>query len=174
MANLSSLKTAVYVAGTYSLRRLIRNPEGKKVPIISFRTQQRPIFHTLAQIAVLEPYATEMIGRYSKEKSDVVKHGLGTSFKAHLAAVTQKSLIELSERCGSQGLFGYNQIIESQLGCRGISIAEGDVLVLCIRKFLHTSRSRFPLTDSRSCFGVTNWEILHATPSKPFMSPGSA
>lgn len=135
MANLSSLKTSVYLVGKYSQRRHIRSSTGEVVPIISFRTQQRPILHTIAQIAVLEAYGDAIYARFMREKSDAVRHGLSTTLKAHVAQVTQKSLFDLTERCGAQGLFGYNQIIESQLGTRGINIAEGDILVLAIRKF---------------------------------------
>jgi acyl-CoA oxidase len=46
---------------------------------------------------------------------------------------SQASHYELSERCGAQGLFGHNQIIQQLAELRGMCIAEGDTLVLSIR-----------------------------------------
>jgi hypothetical protein len=53
--------------------------------------------------------------------------------KAVLYKTSQASLFTLSERCGAQGLFENNHIVEAMLETRGMSIAEGDTLVLSIR-----------------------------------------
>ncbi|KAJ5156326.1 acyl-CoA dehydrogenase/oxidase [Penicillium capsulatum] len=130
------MKRSVYVAGKYSMRRHVQGNDGKPTPIISFRTQQRPILHTLAQIAVFEPYAHECFRRFMQ--SDIkptVRHGIAATMKAVLNSATQSSLYGLAERCGAQGLFEYNHIIQGQLETRGISIAEGDILALCIRRY---------------------------------------
>lgn len=134
---IAALQASVYVAGMYSLRRMVTDPSGGKIPIIEFRTQQLPILHTLAQIQVMEAYASSA----SKQFMDLslihtVRHGIVTAFKAVLVSQTQTNLYELAERCGAQGLYMHNQIIQSQLEMRGISIAEGDILVLSIRTFL--------------------------------------
>lgn len=63
-----------------------------------------------------------------------VQQAMVCIFKAVATYTTQRHLNELSERCGWRGLFGFNKISELQLALIGNSIAEGDVLVLCIRE----------------------------------------
>ncbi|KAB8238254.1 acyl-CoA dehydrogenase NM domain-like protein [Aspergillus alliaceus] len=128
------LKRCAFVAGKYSLRRQIKGPSGSQIPIISFRTQQGPILHALANIAVFEAWATDCTQRFCDMNLETrVRHGIATAFKAVLTRATQDTLYTLAERCGAQGLYEHNHIIESQLESRGISIAEGDTLTLCIR-----------------------------------------
>jgi alkylation response protein AidB-like acyl-CoA dehydrogenase len=130
------LKRCAFVAGKYSLRRMIHGPDGRvPIPIISFRTQQIPILHTLAPIAVFDAWLLEATERFSDTGLEAsVRHGIATCLKATVAKATQESLYTLAERCGAQGLYEHNHIIESQLECRGISISEGDVLTICIRE----------------------------------------
>lgn len=129
------LKRGLYVAGKYSLRRTVQGSHNKPMTIIGFRTQQRPILHALAQVYVFDAYAEDSARLYVDSRIEKpVRHGIGTVLKAVVNQATQSSLYSLAERCGAQGLFEYNNIIESQLEGRGISIAEGDVLALCIRK----------------------------------------
>ncbi|KAE8372216.1 hypothetical protein BDV26DRAFT_105304 [Aspergillus bertholletiae] len=63
----------------------------------------------------------------------IVHQGITAAFKAVLTRATQESLYSLAERCGTQGLFGYNNIVNNQIEARGNSIAEGDTLALSIR-----------------------------------------
>ncbi|KAE8353841.1 acyl-CoA dehydrogenase NM domain-like protein [Aspergillus coremiiformis] len=144
------LKRSVYVAGTYSLRRHIRGSNPSPRPIISFRTQQRPILHTLAQIAVFEPYAQESIQRY-KDRAipHTVRQGIAIAFKAVVTRASQESLYSLAERCGAQGLFEYNNIIENQLEARGNSIAEGDIQVLSIKLATELLLGRYAMPSPR-------------------------
>ncbi|KAL3495497.1 acyl-CoA dehydrogenase/oxidase C-terminal [Aspergillus germanicus] len=145
------LKRAAYIAARYSLRRRVggsyNDPLPQKgKPILSFRTQQRPILFALAQVAVWEAYADWSIKSFTDTTINYsMRHGIATTFKAVLTQGTQASLFALSERCGAQGLFEYNHIIENQLEARGISIAEGDVLVLCIRLATELLLNRYTL-----------------------------
>jgi hypothetical protein len=128
------MKRAVYVAGAYSIRRHVQVNESKPTPIISFRTQQRPILYALAQIAVFEQYTHECIRQFMQlSDNPMVRLGVTASMKAVLISATQSSLGNLVERCGAQGLFEYNHIIEAKLETHGIAIAEGDILTLCLR-----------------------------------------
>ncbi|KAJ5689859.1 acyl-CoA dehydrogenase/oxidase [Penicillium macrosclerotiorum] len=137
------MKRAVYVAGKYSIRRHIHDNHGGRVPIISFRTQQQPILHTLAKTKVFEPFIQECIRMFRDPSLDKnVRHGIGAIAKAVLCSAFQESLFGLAERCGSQGLFHYNHIIENYMEGWGASIAEGDVLVLCISESLERHPSR--------------------------------
>ncbi|KAL4736254.1 acyl-CoA dehydrogenase/oxidase [Aspergillus similis] len=104
------------------------------ISIISFRTQQRPILRGMAQALVFDAFAQASIKLFMDQEIEYrVRHGVAATFKAVLAQAIQSTLFALAERCGAQGLFQYNGIIESQLEARGISIAEGDTLVLCNR-----------------------------------------
>ncbi|KAK9369881.1 acyl-CoA dehydrogenase/oxidase C-terminal [Lipomyces kononenkoae] len=148
------LKRAVFVAGKYSFRRHVLGSGKDPKPIISFRTQQRPILQTLSQIAVYECYTQWSIRGFMSTRLDYrVRHGIATAFKAVVTHAAQASLFALAERCGAQGLFEYNNIIESQLEARGISIAEGDTLALCIRlaSELLLGRYSMPAPKDSSC-----------------------
>ncbi|KAK0234214.1 hypothetical protein IW262DRAFT_1470776 [Armillaria fumosa] len=61
------------------------------------------------------------------------RHAVATIFKAMVVEPALRTHYDLSVRCGAQGLFEYNQVISFFSNMRGISIAEGDVLMLCIR-----------------------------------------
>ncbi|KAJ5086980.1 hypothetical protein NUU61_008287 [Penicillium alfredii] len=144
------LKRSVYVAGKYSIRRHVQGNDGKPTPIISFWTQQRLILHTLAQIAVFEPYTKKCIRQFMEPcTKSTVRHGVAATLKAVLNSATQSSLYSLAERCGAQGLFEYNHIIQGQLETRGMSIAEGDVLALCIRLASELLLGRYSLPAAR-------------------------
>ncbi|OKL64197.1 hypothetical protein UA08_00272 [Talaromyces atroroseus] len=150
MILIPAIKRAVYVAGKYSIRRQVQGFDGKPTPIISFRTQQRPILHGLAQIAVFEAYARCSVQRFMHPDLETpVRHGIATTLKAVLNSATQTTLFNLAERCGAQGLFKHNHIIENQLEVRGISIAEGDVTALCIRLAAELLLGRYKLPEAR-------------------------
>lgn len=86
------------------------------MPIIAFRTQQLPIPHKLTQVFVLEAYAKDAAERFVSLKVDPrVRHGIAATLKAIMLQDCQSSLYTLAERCGAQGPFEHNQIIESQV-----------------------------------------------------------
>ncbi|GMG05896.1 unnamed protein product [Aspergillus oryzae] len=130
------MKRAVFVAGKYKLRRQITTQNSKPVPIISLRTQQLPILHALAQIAVFEPFAQDSIQQFKRSNDiPVIQQIISFTFKAVLCQASQPRFHALSERCGAQGLSEYNQIIGSQLETCMISIAEGDISAMSISLF---------------------------------------
>ena len=116
LTTIPALKTSAYVAGRYSLRRTVTGANGVPIPIIEFRTQQSPILHTLAQVFVLEAYAKEAVGHFMNTDLDMrVRHGIAASVKAVMVYHCQRSLYDLAERCGAQGLCEHNQIIATQV-----------------------------------------------------------
>lgn len=150
IVGLSFIKVATHIAALYSERRTVASPLGRgRVPILSFSTQQRPIVNAWAYSTVLEPYAKWTIKEFmNPTHSPPVRHALATTFKATVTRAS-RVLNDLVERCGWQGLFGYNQISELALTFQGTFIAEGDTLVLCIRTSSHPKSSpltSFPLT----------------------------
>jgi acyl-CoA oxidase len=150
------MKASLFVAGRYSTRRMVAGSDGNLIPILSFRTQQLPILHTLAQVHVLEAYVKDAVKRFVSPGLDPqVRQGIATTFKAVMIKHVQGSLPVLSERCGAQGLFEHNGIIRHEvcrsihhfsllelspsfsylkLEMRGAAIAEGDILALSIRE----------------------------------------
>jgi acyl-CoA oxidase len=108
------LRVAAYAVGKYSLRRTVADRDGKRVPIASFRTQQRPILHAISQYFVLDAFANDAAKKYMKyvAKDPRVSHGIATALKSVMIQHGQMSLSSLAERCGAQGLFEHNQVIE--------------------------------------------------------------
>ncbi|KAH9832614.1 acyl-CoA oxidase [Rhodofomes roseus] len=148
------LQIATLIAFKYSVRRKIGAPDGAPLPIISFRTQQMPIFHAAAQVYVLQALSKHIVLRFADTTADHrVRHAAATIFKAATMRQCQTLHLELSERCGAQGLFAYNQIVSQLSDFRGMTIAEGDILVLSIRlatELLVGKYSLLPAADPES------------------------
>ncbi|KAK0479622.1 acyl-CoA oxidase [Armillaria novae-zelandiae] len=129
---ITCLKVSSSTVYQYSLRRHVGVP--RPVPIISFRTQQIPIFTAVAQAYVLEALLKTCTANFMDDSAGFqTRHAVATIFKAMVVEPALRTHYDLSVRCGAQGLFDYNQVISFFSNMRGISIAEGDVLVLCIR-----------------------------------------
>jgi acyl-CoA oxidase len=110
------LKISTYIAAKYSLRRMVTGHDGKPTPIISFRTQQLPILHALAQTQVLDAFSKDAISLFTQpDMPSSTRLGVATSLKAVMVQCIQSALYALAERCGAQGLYQYNQIIEYQV-----------------------------------------------------------
>ncbi|KAJ5375107.1 Acyl-CoA dehydrogenase/oxidase [Penicillium concentricum] len=103
------------------------------IPIISFRTQQLPILHALAECAVMEPFANWITAQFSDTSLDFsVRHAFAVIFKGAVMQYTQKSFGDILESCGTQGVFVHNQLAEIEAPNRCNGIPEGEILVLCI------------------------------------------
>lgn len=156
LASIPYLAVSAHIAATYSLRRKIGDPRGPLTPIWQFRTQQLPVLHALAQVYVMKAFARETALRYNDKTLDWrTRMGLATTLKVMMVMTTSRMLASLEDRCGAQGIYAHNQIITkevsssfvdlnhqppmnvaSQFEARGIAIAEGDVLILSISKYL--------------------------------------
>ncbi|KAF8992116.1 hypothetical protein BDQ17DRAFT_236872 [Cyathus striatus] len=122
------------IVGLYSTRRHVTGMDGiTSVPIISFSTQKKPILSAISFSYVLRTFYKKCISLFTSQSDPRVQRGIALCAKAVLILRTQACLLELSERCGAQGLFEYNQISCLFSEIRGTSIAEGDILVLSIR-----------------------------------------
>ncbi|KAI0594849.1 hypothetical protein F4775DRAFT_595859 [Biscogniauxia sp. FL1348] len=135
--NIPLMRQSAYIVGKYSARRHVAGggKPGSRVPIISFATQYRPILGALAQASVYEAFAHEAVARFKDASLPAtVRHAIATCYKAGITPAAQSAINELADRCGWQGLYTHNQVIELGMTVRGNSIAEGDYLVLCIRK----------------------------------------
>lgn len=136
LLNVPALKAGVYLAYTFSQKRMVTNPASNApVPILSFPTQYGPIISATAHASVMEATGRSAIGVFKEPGvPELLRHGMACLFKATATYATQRHLSELTERCGWRGMFAFNKISELQLAMKGNSIAEGDVTVLCISK----------------------------------------
>ncbi|KAH7195110.1 acyl-CoA dehydrogenase/oxidase [Fusarium oxysporum] len=116
--------------------------------IMSFSTQQRPIVEGWVQGKVLHAFARWTIAM-CPNLSDATQHALATIFKATVMKASQ-ILRPLTERCGWQGLCAYNQISELDSTLQGISIAEGDTLLLCIHFMSELLGEKLRLPQARN------------------------
>ncbi|KAK2051143.1 putative acyl-CoA oxidase [Colletotrichum caudatum] len=140
----SAIRVAGCIAAAYSRRRLVGDV--KRLPIMQFSTQQRPILKALAHGEVLHAYARWSVGEFMNPRRNAdVRRGIATVFKA-LVMRSSRLLSELTERCGWQGLYAHNQISELASTFQGNSVAEGDTLVISIRlaSELLTNKYRLP------------------------------
>ncbi|KAJ8461995.1 hypothetical protein ONZ45_g18094 [Pleurotus djamor] len=129
------LKVAASMTAQYSKLRHVTDASTRLPrPIISFPTQQIPIFTAIAQALVFESTVKSFITIFSDPAtSHELRHCIAAIAKATIIPQVQASHIALSERLGARGLFAFNQIITIHSNNRGKAIAEGDTLVLSIR-----------------------------------------
>ncbi|KAI0844945.1 putative acyl-CoA oxidase [Daldinia vernicosa] len=151
LLNIPALRQSAFIAGTYSIRRHVGSNVGSvTVPIISFATQYRPVLAALVQASAFDAFADDAIKTFCDDSLALqVRHAVASCFKATVTLGTQTTLTELADRCGWQGLFAYNRIIESAQSLRGNSIAEGDYTVLCIRLVSEVLLGRYKLPESK-------------------------
>lgn len=121
---------------TFSEQRHVIQPRTLlPVPIMSFPTQFGPIISAAAQAAMMEVLGLHAVHLFQQpDVPEPMRHAIACIFKSTVTTATQKCLTQLTDRCGWRGLFAFNRISEIQLTLKGNTIAEGDVMVLCIRK----------------------------------------
>ncbi|KAH7890445.1 acyl-CoA oxidase [Phlebopus sp. FC_14] len=148
---ITSIKAAAFIAGRYSMHRSLTGKGASPIPIISFRTQQWPIAQATAVGLVMSNWYP-IAARQTTDKSldHRVRHGLAVIIKTTACRHFQRCVPEVAERCGAQGTFEHNYMARIENDGKGVIIAEGDVLTLCIRLFseLLLERYRIPLPDA--------------------------
>ncbi|OJI82939.1 hypothetical protein ASPTUDRAFT_124765 [Aspergillus tubingensis CBS 134.48] len=146
------LKGAAFTVGKYSQRRTVQEGlHGKRVPIISYTTQQLPIAHALAEVAVLDPFADWVIEqRRSPSISPGLKHALSIILKVVFVQHGSESLKQLNERSGSRGMFPTNGLMEMETYVRASASAEGEILVNSIRSATELLLGRFRIPDAKT------------------------
>ncbi|KAI3336258.1 acyl-CoA dehydrogenase/oxidase [Ustulina deusta] len=151
MSNIPALQQSAFIAGTYSSRRQVAADScSKGIPIIQFPTQYRPILDAVVQSWAYNAFADEAIAQFLDAKISMeVRHAVVVCFKTSLGTDAQATINELAERCGWQGLFAYNEIIEMALALRGNAVAEGDYTVLCIRLVSEVLLGRYKVPEAR-------------------------
>ncbi|KAJ3543972.1 hypothetical protein NM688_g5795 [Phlebia brevispora] len=146
MNSVTATSLIASIGTDYSYRRHIQGKGTQMIPIISFRTQQLPLLYATAIAYVLEAWRPRAIDSFMERGLDPqVRHGLAVVFKTTVCRFVTKCAQDVGERLGAQGTFGHNLISQMELDNRGISIAEGDILVLCIRLFSELLQERYTL-----------------------------
>ncbi|OJJ77873.1 hypothetical protein ASPBRDRAFT_167151 [Aspergillus brasiliensis CBS 101740] len=145
------LKSAAFIVGKYSQHRTVQEGlHGPRVPIISFRTQQLPVAHALAEAAVLEPFADWVIER---RRSPSISPGLNNALSVILKVVFlqhgSESLKQLNERIGARGMYPINGLLEMESFTRASASAEGEILVHSIRSATELLLGRFEIPDAK-------------------------
>ncbi|KAJ7437590.1 acyl-CoA dehydrogenase NM domain-like protein [Mycena galericulata] len=143
------MERAVFITGRYSQRRTVGTPTGSRIPIITFRTQHAPILVTLAQTFVAKEFLKVALVKFTDETTNfAVRQAWATILKATLVDHSKTATLVLSSRCGAQGLFAHNEICSLHASILGLSIAEGDVLGLCIRLASELLQERYRVPKS--------------------------
>ncbi|KAG1814209.1 acyl-CoA dehydrogenase NM domain-like protein [Suillus variegatus] len=143
------LQVGSFIAARYFQRRHVTNLQGNPFPIISYRTQQLPLLHAIAQVFVLRALHKLAVEQFMEKNLDVrVRHGIAACCKAVMLQHAQVANYVLSERLGAQGLFEYNQLSNFYSEMRGVSIAEGDILALSMRLVADTLSQAYELPFS--------------------------
>ncbi|KAG5729985.1 Acyl-coenzyme A oxidase-like protein [Termitomyces sp. T112] len=147
---ISAIKAVAYIGGRYSMHRSLVGKRSTPVPIISFRTQQWPIVQATAVGMVMANWFPIVIGQAMKRSTDHrVRHALSVIAKTTICRHFQRCVPEVAERCGAQGTFEHNYMARIENDGKGVIIAEGDVLTLCIRLFSELLQKRYevPMPD---------------------------
>ncbi|KAH8898182.1 acyl-CoA dehydrogenase NM domain-like protein [Thozetella sp. PMI_491] len=152
LSNVAMLRNCAYIAWKFSQDRLVSKDSagGGQISTLQFSTQFRPILAAAVQAAVFDAYGTETASLFRDQTLGFeVRHALATIFKATIIEAAQPIVGELADRCGWRGLFAFNQIAENMMAQRGNSVAEGDVLVLCIRLASEVLLGRYQIPPAR-------------------------
>lgn len=169
LCNIPALKASAYLATAFSNQRKVVSPVTKqRIPIISFPTQYGPIISTVALAAVMDTAGRTSVATFQvRGIPEPLRHALVCIFKATATYASQRHMTELTDRCGWRGLYAFNKISEMQLALKGNSIAEGDVMVLCISELSCSFRSKDCTDVSRAGFGVDTRQIRPAIFEQP-------
>ncbi|KAJ3509212.1 hypothetical protein NLJ89_g5345 [Agrocybe chaxingu] len=147
---ISAIKSVAYIGGRYSMHRSLLGKGNSPTPIITFRTQQWPIAHATAVGLVLGNWFPLAIRQAMEGSPDHrVRHAMSVIIKTTVCRHFQRCVAEVAERCGAQGTFEHNYMAKIENDGKGVIIAEGDVLTLCIRLFSELLQHHFevPLPD---------------------------
>ncbi|KAG5652552.1 hypothetical protein H0H81_004613 [Sphagnurus paluster] len=144
---ISAIKAVAYIGGRYSMHRCLLGKRSEPVPILTFRTQQWPILHATAVGMVMANWFPLVIQEAMDRTADHrVRHAMSVIVKTTICRHFQRCVPEVAERCGAQGTFEHNYMARIENDGKGVIIAEGDVLTLCIRLFSELLQERYEVS----------------------------
>ncbi|KAG5645680.1 hypothetical protein DXG03_005518 [Asterophora parasitica] len=147
---ISAIKAVAYIGGRYSMHRCLLGKRNESVPILTFRTQQWPVVHATAVGMVMANWFPLVIQQAMERTTDHrIRHAMSVITKTTICRHFQRCVPEVAERCGAQGTFEHNYMARIENDGKGVIIAEGDVLTLCIRLFSELLQKRYevPMPD---------------------------
>ncbi|KAH9940412.1 acyl-CoA dehydrogenase NM domain-like protein [Epithele typhae] len=129
------LQCVATIGTLYSLRRHVgpSADPARRVPILSFRTQQAPLLAAVTNAYVVQAFQRWAIEHFCAASDPRLRRAIAVVFKVFAVLHAQESGLAVSDRCGAQGLFSHNAMVMMHSAMRGIAIAEGDILGLSIR-----------------------------------------
>lgn len=112
-----ALKLAAFIGAKYSMRRTVAGPSGRPMPLMSFRTQQLPILHALAQGFALEAFYRRATVWFTAAPVEDVnfRNAISAIVKATMVGHWRRTGITVADRCGAQGTFDYNQLMPMEV-----------------------------------------------------------
>lgn len=125
-------RASVYIALRYAQRRLTNAPGTNEMPIIEYRSYQLATFTALAKVYAITLFANYVKRKYVEqiESPSAEVLTLINIVKA-VATWEMDGVVTLCrERCGAQGIFSINRIIDYGTLLPGVVTAEGDNQVL--------------------------------------------
>ncbi|KAG2004677.1 acyl-CoA oxidase [Coprinopsis cinerea AmutBmut pab1-1] len=143
---ISAMKATAFIGGRYSMQRCILGKSSEPTPIITFRTQQWPVAHCTAAAMIMDNWYPLVVKTAMTQRDPRIRHALSVIAKATVCRHFQRCIPEIAERCGAQGTFDQNYMARIENDGKGVIIAEGDVLTLCIRLFSELVQGRYTLS----------------------------
>ncbi|RPD57016.1 hypothetical protein L226DRAFT_491028 [Lentinus tigrinus ALCF2SS1-7] len=141
-----ALKHGAYIGSSYSLHRHVVGKTPSPLPLMSFWTQRWAMVQAVAVARVLDVwYPLAVRQSVDKALKPDVRHAYSVITKAGIARLFEPCWRELVERCGAQGTFEYNFMARLECDARGVVIAEGDILSLCIRLYNELILGRYSI-----------------------------
>jgi acyl-CoA oxidase len=110
-------------------------PDEAEVTIMSYRSFRRPVFTALAYtyaMTFMIRYAGRAYATLSPDNQVGVEHLISLT-KGATSSWAERILAECRERCGAQGMFSVNRIIDYIVFSHGIATAEGDNQVMLLK-----------------------------------------
>ncbi|KAF5339568.1 hypothetical protein D9611_011500 [Ephemerocybe angulata] len=146
----SATKAVAYIGGQYSSWRCILGKHNKPTPILTFRTQQWAVAHATSVGMVLDNWYPLVVKEAIGQNDPRMRHALSVVVKTTICRHFQRCVSEVAERCGAQGTFDQNYMARIANDGKGVIIAEGDILTLCIRLFSEMVQGQYhlPIPDS--------------------------
>lgn len=114
--SVTALKLIAVIGSDFSFRRHVLGNGNRKIPVITFRTQQLPILYATAVAYVTDAWLPHAVRDFmSSEFSAEVRHGVAITFKTTVIrfAIMLSQLV--AERLGAQGTFGHNLLAQFEV-----------------------------------------------------------
>ncbi|KAI0259531.1 acyl-CoA dehydrogenase NM domain-like protein [Gloeopeniophorella convolvens] len=117
------------VAARYSLRKMVHDLSGILRPnFLCLQTHRIPVLTALAQAFVLRAMRDVTISNFSQLNLDSrIRRAVATLFNVTALAHTQATNAQLVDRCGAQGGFAVNQILQFDGNFPGLHAVETDI-----------------------------------------------